>query len=95
MHFCMSQIGFDPETGKIDIDTLATGISASQRNEIVVVREIITELERVLGKEIPVEDIIREAELRGVSKEKVEEIIMKLNRTGDIFLPRHGIISRI
>ncbi len=95
VHYCMSQIGFDPETGKIDIDTLATGISASQRNDIVVVREVINELEKVLGKEIPVDDVIREAGIRGVEKEKVEEIIMKLNRTGDIFLPRHGVISRI
>jgi replicative DNA helicase Mcm len=91
----MSQVGFDPVTGKIDIDTLATGISGSQRNEIVVVREVINELEKVLGKEIPVDDVIREAGIRGVEKEKVEEIIMKLNRTGDIFLPRHGVISRI
>jgi len=95
VHYCMSQVGFDPETGKIDIDTLATGISASQRNEIVIVREIISELEKVLGKEIPVEDILREAELKGVEKEKAEEILEKLRRTGDLFSPRHGTVSRI
>jgi replicative DNA helicase Mcm len=95
VHYCLSQVGFDPETGKIDIDTLATGISASQRNEIVIVRDIIGELEKVLGKEIPVEDILREAELKGVDREKIEEIIEKLKRTGDLFSPRHGIISRI
>jgi replicative DNA helicase Mcm len=95
VHFCLSQIGLDPETGKIDIDALATGITASQRNEIGIVREIINELEKVLGKEIPVEDIIREADIRGVEKDKVEEIIMKLNRTGDVFLPRHGVVSKI
>jgi replicative DNA helicase Mcm len=95
VHFCLSQIGLDPETGKIDIDALATGITASQRSEIGIVREVINELEKVLGKEIPVEDIIREADIRGVEKDKVEEIIMKLNRTGDVFLPRHGVVSKI
>jgi DNA replicative helicase MCM subunit Mcm2 (Cdc46/Mcm family) len=61
----------------------------------VIVRDIIGELEKVLGKEIPVEDILREAELKGVDREKIEEIIEKLKRTGDLFSPRHGIISRI
>lgn len=95
VHFCLSQIGLDPETGKIDIDRLATGISASQRNEILVVREVITELEKVLGKTIPLEDVEREAEIRGVDKERVNEIIEKLKRSGDIFSPRHGVISKI
>ncbi len=95
LHYCLSQIGLDPETGKIDIDTLTTGISSSQRSNIVIVREVITELEKVLGKELPVEDILREAEIRGVDKDKIEEIIEKLKRTGDIFSPRHGIISKI
>ena len=95
VHYCLSQIGLDPETGKIDIDRLATGISASQRSEIAIVREIIAELEKVLGKAIPIEDIEREAELREVSKDRVDEIIEKLKRTGDVFSPRHGVISKI
>lgn len=95
VHYCLSQIGMDPSTGKIDIDTIATGITASQRSEIAVIREIITELEKILGKNIPVEDILREAELRGVERERVEEILEKLKRSGDVFSPKHGIISRI
>lgn len=95
VHYCLSQIGLDPDTGKIDIDRLITGISASQRNEMVIVREVINELERVLGKEIPVEDIEREAEIKGVEKDKANEIIEKLKRTGDVFSPKHGLISKI
>jgi len=95
VHYCLSQIGLDPETGKIDIDSLTTGITSSVRNEISIVREVINELEKVLGKEIPVEDIIREAEIRNVGKEKIEEILEKLRRTGDIFSPRHGTVSKI
>ena len=95
VHYCLSQIGLDPETGKIDIDRLATGISASQRNEILIIREVINELEKVLGKTIPVEDIEREAEIRGMERERVNEIIEKLKRSGDVFSPRHGVISKI
>ncbi len=95
VHFCLTQIGMDPETGKIDIDRITTGISASERSHISVVKEIINALEKVIGKTIPVEDIIREAEIKNVDAKKVEEVIEKLKRSGDVFSPRHGLISRI
>jgi replicative DNA helicase Mcm len=95
IHSSLSQTSSDPHTGKIDIDTLSSGITSTQRNEIVVVKEIINELEKVLGKSIPLEDIEREAEIRGIEKERVDEIVEKLRRSGDIFSPKHGIISKI
>ena len=95
VHFCLSQIGTDPETGKIDIDRITTGISASERSHISMVREIINELEKTIGKTIPVEDVVREAEIKGIDEKKVEDVIEKLKRSGDIFSPRHGLISKI
>jgi replicative DNA helicase Mcm len=96
LHDSLSQVGLDPDTGKIDIDTITTGISSSQRNEITIIKEIIHELEEALGnKIIPLEDIEREAEIKGISKDKSHEIIEKLKRKGDFFSPKHGMISRI
>lgn len=95
VHYCLMQIGLDPATGKIDIDTITTGITASQRSEIGVLKEIINDLEKILGKEVPIEDIQREAELRGIERERTDDILEKLKRSGDIFSPKHGRISRI
>lgn len=95
LNHCLSQIGLDPETGKFDIDRITTGITASQRSHIAVVKEVIAELERVVGKVIPVDDVVREAEIKGISEERAEEAIEKLKRSGDIFSPRQGFISRI
>jgi replicative DNA helicase Mcm len=95
VHFCLSQIGLDPETGKIDIDRITTGITASERSYIAVVREIINDFEKAIGKLIPVDDIIREAEIKGVDSKKVEEVIEKLKRSGDVFAPKQGLISKI
>ncbi|MBW2993553.1 minichromosome maintenance protein MCM, partial [Candidatus Woesearchaeota archaeon] len=44
LHYCLSQVGIDPETGKIDIDRIATGVSASARNKIITIKEIIEDL---------------------------------------------------
>lgn len=95
LHYCLTEVGMDRETGKIDIDRIATGISASQRSKIGIVREIIAELENKIGKTIPVEDIMREAAARNVDEDDVEEVIDKLKRSGDIFEPKRGFVQRI
>lgn len=95
LNYSLAQVGMDPETGKIDIDTLTTGITASARNHVATVKDTINELEKVFGKNIPQEDIERECEIRGVTKDKTAEILEKLRKTGDIYSPRHGIISKI
>lgn len=94
--YCLRQIGLDKETGKIDIDRISSGITASQRNRIVMVKEIIGELEKTKGsKTIGVEDIIHEAEGRGIPREQVDDVIEKLKRAGDIFEPKKGFVTRI
>jgi len=95
LHHCLSLIGLDTETGKFDIDRIATGITASQRGTIVKVKEIIAELEGAIGKKISVDDLVREAEIRGISKDSTNEVVEKLKRAGDLFSPKHGFISRL
>jgi replicative DNA helicase Mcm len=95
LEYSMMQVGFDKETGKIDIDRIASGISASQRSNILVVKDVIKEVESRVGKTIPIEDVIEESKVKGVNEEKTEEIIEKLKRQGDIFEPKRGFISQI
>jgi len=93
--YCLLQVGLDRETGKIDIDRIATGIGSSQRERIYIVREIIQDLEGQIGKTIPLEDIQKLAQDKGMNASDVEEIIEKLKRSGDVFEPRFGFLSRI
>jgi len=95
LEYCLNQIGFDKETGKIDIDRITTGIPASQRGHISLIKDIINDLEEKIGKTIPIEDVTEEARDKGIDPDKVDEIIEKLKRAGDIFEPRHGFISKI
>ena len=95
VHFCLSQIGVDPETGKLDIDRITTGITASQRGTISVIKEIIHDLEGQIGKQIPIDDIVMKAKDKGLDQEKTEEILDRLKKAGDIFAPRPNFISRL
>ena len=52
------------------------------------------ELENKIGKTVPIEDIVRESEEKGIKADKVDEAIEKLKRSGDLFEPRRGFIQR-
>ncbi len=93
--FCLMQVGREKETGQIDIDRIATGIPTSQREKVFKVKRILEELEEGLGKTIPVEDVARLAVESGISKAEVDEIIEKLKKTGDVYEPRYGFLSRM
>jgi replicative DNA helicase Mcm len=95
LQFCLQQVGLDPETGRIDIDRISTGIAASQRNRILILKEVIDDLENRVGKTIPIEDLVREASRKGVEEKDVEEILERLKRSGDIFEPKRGFIQKI
>jgi len=95
LDYCLMQVGFDRETGKVDIDRIATGIAATQRNQIMVLKEVISELESKLGKSIPIHDIITEAKNRGLDEDKIEESLERLKRSGDIYEPKRGFIGRL
>jgi replicative DNA helicase Mcm len=92
---CLKEVAFDKETGTVDIDRIATGIGASQRNKILDIKLLISELENEIGKNIPIEDIIERAAHLEIAEETVEDCIEKLKKKGDIFEPRKGFISRI
>ncbi|MEM4239978.1 MAG: minichromosome maintenance protein MCM [Candidatus Woesearchaeota archaeon] len=93
--YCLRLVAMDEETGQFDIDRISTSMPASQRNKIVTVKEIIAELENKVGKVVPIEDIVREASAKGLTESEIEDIIQRLKKSGDIFEPRHGFVSRI
>ncbi len=94
LHFSLLQIGFDKETGQIDIDRIATGIPASQRSKIILVRDTIQKFESRFGKLIPIEELKRELGEK-ISEDALDEAVDKLRRSGDIFIPKRGYIQRV
>jgi len=95
LQYSMNQVGIDPETGELDIDRIVTGISQSQRNKILVLKDIFKELESKHGEQIPIEDVLKAAAARGIDEGKAEEIISKMKKNGEVYEPRHGRLSRM
>jgi replicative DNA helicase Mcm len=85
----------DTDTNELDIDRIVTGITASTRNKIVTLREVIKDLEARYGSNVPLADVVDAAKEKGIEESKVEEIIQRMKRDGEIFEPKQGIIRRM
>jgi replicative DNA helicase Mcm len=94
MRFSIQQLGYDYETGKIDIDR-TEGVSASQRSKIHILLDIIDMLEKKIGKPVPKEEIIVAAEEQGIKSSDTEELLRRLKTEGSIFEPRINYVERI
>ena len=87
----LRRVGMDRETGKFDIDIIATGISHTQHERM---RSIIDIIQRLCSESKDGNaargDIIQEAEIEGVESSKVEDALDRLKRNGQIYEPMHG-----
>jgi replicative DNA helicase Mcm len=95
MKMYLQKLGMDTETGELDIDRIVTGITSSQRSRIITVRELIKELEAKYGSNIPIADLVDAAKDKGIDESKVEDIVDRLKRDGELFEPKHGIVRRM
>jgi len=92
MKYCLHQVGVDPETNELDIDRIVTGITSSERNRVITIRKLIKELEEMHGSNIALADLIDAAKGKGIEESKIEEIIEKMKRDGELYEPKQGII---
>jgi replicative DNA helicase Mcm len=90
----LMQVGYDEETKTFDIDKIATGMTASKRGKVVMVREVISQLESKLGKLIPVEELEKAVDGK-VSPLELEDAINQLIKSGDLFKPKARYIQRL
>ena len=92
--FSLKQVGIDPETGKIDVDRIIGGTTASERNKKKIILE---NLDKLLAKSntqfIGIEDLKRKCNF---DKDEVfEECFVSLKRSGDVHEPKKGMVGVI
>ena len=94
MKYYLMQVGYDYESKTFDIDKIYTGMTASKRNKILIVRETITELKERLGELIPIEEIEKELEDK-LTKDEIDYAINELIKNSVIYQPRQGYVQKL
>ncbi len=87
------QVGYDEKTKTFDIDKIS-GNSASQRSKVSLILSTVEDLQKRIGKLIPIEEIEKTLEGKMESKE-FEEALNKLLKMGDLFRPKRGYIQKM
>jgi replicative DNA helicase Mcm len=95
MKASLREFGFEPETGKIDIDRLEGRVTATERGKIRVMLDVIEELTKTLGKKMPKVEIVKLAKMRGLKDFDIEKMLNELKNSGDLFESSPGILEKI
>ena len=85
------------EEGRFDIDIIQTGISQSQREQIISIRDIINELAGPDGV-ADYDDIVRLAQERGIPPAKVDSWLKRWAQEGEIYSPvknKYKLVERL
>ncbi|MDO5851264.1 MAG: minichromosome maintenance protein MCM [Methanobacteriaceae archaeon] len=86
---CMKQVGYDPETGKVDIDKIEGRTPKSQRDKINIVTDTIKEVSLDYGDNAPREIVISElSDNYNIDENKFDEILKALKAKGVIYEPK-------
>ncbi len=83
----LKRVCTDKETGKIDVDTIFSGSSHTQQERMKIIMSII---ERSPDGIAVIENIIREAEIKGIESNKTEESLERLKQDKYIFEINRG-----
>jgi len=87
----LKRVGIDRETGRIDADIIETGISHTQQQRMKTILDIIATLCESSESGAATEDIIHEAEIKGIDSGKTEDAIKHLEQNKQIFkVPKGG-----
>ena len=95
LNLCLKKIAFDEEAGAVDVDRIQTGISSAQRTDASIIRESMAELEKEIGKVIPIEDIIVRAIAKGLDEKRADKAIEYVKKIGEAHEIRRGHLSRL
>jgi len=87
----LEDIGYDPETGKLDADFMSGRGSQTQKDRRSRIKSIIETLSSPESGANE-EDVLGDAEASGIEREKAEHEIEKLKRSGDVYTPETGVL---
>lgn len=92
--FMLKTLAVD-QSGRMDIDTLLTGMPREKVDKINKMLGIIKNLEEQEGGMAKMQRIVEEAFKEGIDSAAASKYITELERSGDIYSPRPGIIKTV
>lgn len=87
----LNDVGYDPETGKMDADYAQGRTSFSQQERVNKIKGLVKNLDTGSGAEK--ENVVETATEAGISEAKAEKTITSLKEKGDLYEPQTGSLQ--
>jgi len=94
MRASLKQLGFDPDTGEIDVDRAEGVTTAKERSGIRIILDIINTLSEK-KKEVLIDEIKEAAKKEKIEPDTTEEILDKLKNEGMLFNPSPNYVQKV
>ena len=89
----LEQVGYDFEKGRYDIDGLMTGRTSSERDKMEIVYQLVVNMVRSAGKEVPLNEILDKAEEKGIDRNFARKMIQAYLDDGTLYQPQRNLIG--
>ena len=90
---CLEETVVDPETGRIDIDIITTGVTQARQNAITTVLRLIKESMATGIDMVPLEEITAKGIEKGLDETRINAALDELEKKGEIYKPRHHFVK--
>ena len=80
------------EGDKLDFDIIATGTSHSQREQIGILKKLISQLSKDADprKGVSAEELFKAAGSEGIAEDRAKTLIKRLSQSGEVYSPSNG-----
>lgn len=96
MKVFLTQVGYQTETGVIDIDALMVGVPKSKKEKLMLVEDTIGEIMNETGADCAsIKEIYERVKHEGITEKELEELIRKLYRDGIITERKMNCYSKV
>ncbi len=90
----LEKVVTDKETGRIDIDLITAGVPKSQVDHMRKILNLVKEKSAELDL-VPLDLVFEEMKSEGIDKEKTMDFINRLEKKGDLYMPKHGFVKPV
>ncbi|MGC8563518.1 MAG: AAA family ATPase [Fervidicoccaceae archaeon] len=95
MKVFLTQVGYQSDTGVIDIDALMVGLPKTKKEKFILVEDKIVEITNETGAECAtIKEIYERVRHEGITEKELEEIIRRMYREGIITEKKMGCYAK-
>ena len=92
---CLRQVAYDPKTGGLDIDKIASSTTKAGRTLRRDLKAAIKELADPDGRGAKIDDVYRQLTGMNYTKEEIERTIDHMRASGEVLLPKNSTIKLV